>query len=163
MGGSSFASDVHVQNGAILVLSGTTTWSAGILHIESPTSTVENVGSLSISGDVTTAGDGMLHNAAGGALARGGSSGFARIVGPYKQRSRRRWMPALKADRAKWCSSTSATRCRFASRARVMSCSGSIAESVQGAGFRVDNPNVIAARGRGSSFRLAEERKAARR
>ena len=30
-------------------------------------------------------------------------------------------------------------------------------ESLQGAGFKVDNPNVIAACGCGSSFRVAEE------
>ena len=34
---------------------------------------------------------------------------------------------------------------------------GAIVESMQGAGFKVDNPNVIAACGCGSSFRVAEE------
>ena len=33
-------------------------------------------------------------------------------------------------------------------------------ESLQGAGFKVDNPNVIAACGCGSSFRVAEEEEA---
>ena len=39
-------------------------------------------------------------------------------------------------------------------------CSGAVVdyvESMQGAGFKVDNPNVIAACGCGSSFRVAEE------
>jgi iron-sulfur cluster assembly protein len=33
-------------------------------------------------------------------------------------------------------------------------------ESLQGAGFKVDNPNVIAACGCGSSFRVADEEEA---
>ena len=35
-------------------------------------------------------------------------------------------------------------------------------ESLQGAGFKVDNPNVVAACGCGSSFRVAEEEQVSR-
>ena len=60
---------------------------------------------------------------------------------------------ATRSSRTTACASSStARRCRTC-RAR----SSTTSSRMQGAGFKVDNPNVIAACGCGSSFRVAEE------
>ena len=78
----------------------------------------------------------------------GGCSGFQYQLAFDEQRDERRGLREPRAE---------------AARRRRTACStsrGSIIdyeESLQGAGFKVENPNVVAACGCGSSFRVAEE------
>ena len=80
---SSFAGSLFVQGGARLELRGNTTWSAGNWQIGFPVrgGQIENRGHLTITGNVTTTGDGELRNS--GTITRTGSSGAAAIAGPF--------------------------------------------------------------------------------
>ena len=61
--------------------------------------------------------------------------------------------PATRCSRTTACASSSTSRACPTSSGAVVD----YVEGLQGAGFKVDNPNVIAACGCGSSFRVADE------
>ena len=72
---------------------------------------------------------------------------------PVRARVRHRSATATRSSRTTACACSSTARACPTSSGAVVD----YVESLQGAGFKVDNPNVIAACGCGSSFRVADE------
>src|SRR5215212_4176401 len=87
-GASAFAGTVTVAQQAKIRLNGTTTWSAGTWQFDSIApvgGTIENAGTLNITGNVSTTnfGGGQMRNLAGATVNRTTSSGTATLAVPF--------------------------------------------------------------------------------